>query len=88
MIGTASQNNPCPQSACVAWQAAAAHAVTCSDYNFNDASSAVTTGSVVITKDSCNSFIIYYIYVLLYIISTVKYKKNIYYFKHRRLLIL
>ena len=57
------------QSANVAWPAAAAHAVTCSDYNFNDVP-AGATGSVVIIKDSWNSFIIYYIYiyVLLYII--------------------
>ena len=36
-----------------AWPAAAAHAVTCSDYNFKDVPS-VATGSVVIIKDSWN----------------------------------
>ena len=35
------------------WPAAAAHAVTCSDYNFKDVP-AVATGSVVIIKGSWN----------------------------------
>ena len=50
------------QSVNIARPAAAADAVTCSDYNFTDVPE-VATGSVVIIKDSWNLFIIYFIYI-------------------------
>ena len=72
MIDTASQNNPRPQSASVAWPAAAAHAVTCSDHNFNDVPAVNHRVSSYHQRQLEFIYYIYiyyiYIYVLLYII--------------------